>query len=245
MSSVKLTAKEGKQIGKTFKVQMMKVKLDIPLFIVFRALGVVSDYEICSYILPTMDGELADQMLELLKPSIEEADLVQNQKLALEFIAKYISGFIPPKSAMTSTTVEITDVNRYKLKYTLDTILTDLFPHVGSSPNAKCHYLGYMTHRLLCNILRIAPYDTRLYDDRDSFINKRIEKLEDRLESGLVAIHKKLSDIEAELSAIGAKERPVAVCRSEFRAMLDIQKKEIQDIVELTIRRGFDTHENR
>jgi DNA-directed RNA polymerase beta subunit len=49
-------------------------------------------------------------------------------------------------------------------------LLKDVLPHVGPEPKAKALYLGYMLSRLLRAHLGMDPLD-----DRDSFINKRLD----------------------------------------------------------------------
>jgi len=48
--------------------------------------------------------------------------------------------------------------------------LGDLFPHVGESPIKKAYFLGYMVNKMLNTHLENIEYD-----DRDSFLNKRVE----------------------------------------------------------------------
>ena len=45
-----------------------------------------------------------------------------------------------------------------------------LFPHLGDNLKKKAYFLGYMTNKLLKTFLGIIPYD-----DRDSFLNKKVE----------------------------------------------------------------------
>ena len=65
-------------------------------------------------------------------------------------------------------------VNEYKgdkkkLEFTLDVLNNDLFPHCKSKEQ-KIYYLGYMTNKLL----RFALGKIKT-DDRDSYVNKRID----------------------------------------------------------------------
>ena len=52
---------------------------------VFRALGVVADKDILDHICYDQNDH---QMLEMLKPCIEEAFVIQDQDVALDFIGK-------------------------------------------------------------------------------------------------------------------------------------------------------------
>jgi DNA-directed RNA polymerase beta subunit len=54
------------------------IRTEIPIFIVFRALGFVADKDILQHIC----YDLSDtQMMELLRPSLEEAFAIQNQQV--------------------------------------------------------------------------------------------------------------------------------------------------------------------
>ena len=158
--SVKYTAKDG-VYGRTFKVQVQNIKKDIPLFVLFRALNIVSDKEIIEYIVNSVELESSKEMMELLLPSLEEASPIQNVNVALEYISNYVSIPLKTKSA---------NLTQYKLAFVQNLLLNDFLPHVGDDANKKAYFLGYMTHRLINVIL-----GRQNYDDRDSFMNKRVE----------------------------------------------------------------------
>ena len=147
--------------GKTIKVYLTKVKTDLPLFVLFRALGVITDKEICQYICYDVSSSKNKDLLDLLKPSIEEAAAIETQLHALEYISNFVNFYHRNKAGTKS--------DKYKLKFTENTIREILLPHVGDSFKSKAYYLGYMTNKLLQNVLGISTSD-----DRDSFINKRV-----------------------------------------------------------------------
>ncbi|KAI6814665.1 DNA-directed RNA polymerase II subunit, partial [Hortaea werneckii] len=74
----------GANFGKTIKVALPYVKTDIPLVAVFRALGIVSDEDILNHICKKSDT----QMLEMLKPCLEEAFAIQEREQALDYIGR-------------------------------------------------------------------------------------------------------------------------------------------------------------
>lgn len=158
---VKLKDKEDNFSGRTIKVQIRNLRQDIPLFVMFRALGVLSDKEIVEHIVLDIEDEKNKEVCDMLKASIEEASPIQSKKVALEYISKY------------------TTINNYyktfeeeedKLIYTHGILIKHLFPHIGENEKKKAYYLGHMTNKLLLNALgKIKP------DNRDSFINKRVE----------------------------------------------------------------------
>jgi DNA-directed RNA polymerase II subunit RPB2 len=147
-------------IGNTMHVGIPMLKQEVPLFVLFRALGVLSDKEIvelCVY--DVQDYELT----QYLYPSIEESSEILHQEDALEFISKYIT--IPQKYA--------TDMEGNKLhiqKYVMDLLTNQLLPHIGDNLHSKAIYLGYMCNRLL-NVLA----GRREIDNRDHYMNKRVD----------------------------------------------------------------------
>jgi DNA-directed RNA polymerase II subunit RPB2 len=157
---VKMKAKEESYGGNVIRVRLRRMKQDIPLVIIFRALNFISDKSIVELIVYNTGNEHNFAIMDMLKASIEEAKPIQTQKIALEYISKYITGI---------NTVKYKN-NKCKLKYTFDVLCSELFPHVGESPIKKAYFLGYMVNKLLkCNLGIIE------YDDRDSFLNKRVE----------------------------------------------------------------------
>jgi DNA-directed RNA polymerase II subunit RPB2 len=158
---VKMKAKEETFGGNVIRVRLQKrMKQDIPLIIIFRALNFISDKSIVELIVYNISNENSNILMDLLKASIEEAKPIQTQKIALEYIAKYINGINTMKYKN----------NKCKLKYAFDLLCTELFPHVGTSPVKKAYFLGYMVNKLLKSHLGLIDYD-----DRDSFLNKRVE----------------------------------------------------------------------
>jgi len=160
-AEVKLTAKEG-TIGRTIKVKIQGMRQELPLFVVFRALGVVSDKQIVESILYSLSDSEVAPYLDLIRPSIDEASPIRDEQTALEYCSKYIilqSG-IKPSTFQSSS---------YKLWQTRNTIIEEFLPHLGRNPLKKAYFLGYMTYKLLNSFLNDD------YADRDSFLNKRVE----------------------------------------------------------------------
>jgi DNA-directed RNA polymerase II subunit RPB2 len=162
---VKMKSKEETYGGNVIRVRLRRMKQDIPLIIIFRALNFISDKSIVELIVYNTSNENNTAIMELLKASIEEAKPIQSQKIALEYISKYITG-----TGIGGIQTMKYKNNKCKLKYTFDILCTELFPHVGESPIKKAYFLGYMVNKLLKCHLGIIKYD-----DRDSFLNKRVE----------------------------------------------------------------------
>ena len=142
--------------GQTIKCTLPYIKSEIPIVIVFRALGVVSDEDILNHICYDRNDT---QMLEMLKPCIEEAFVIQDREVALDFIGK------------RGNSQGITRDKR--VKYARDILQKEFLPHISQtegSETRKAFFLGYMIHRMLqCALGR------REVDDRDHFGKKRLD----------------------------------------------------------------------
>jgi DNA-directed RNA polymerase II subunit RPB2 len=69
--------------GQYIRTSLPYIKVDIPIVIVFRALGIVADRDILEHICYDFNDH---EMLSLLKPCIEEAFVIQGQEIALDYI---------------------------------------------------------------------------------------------------------------------------------------------------------------
>jgi DNA-directed RNA polymerase II subunit RPB2 len=85
---VKMKAKEESYGGNVIRVRLRRMKQDIPLIIIFRALNFISDKSIVELVVYNIGNENNNSLMELLKASIEEAKPIQTQKIALEYISK-------------------------------------------------------------------------------------------------------------------------------------------------------------
>jgi len=157
---VKLTSKEGVN-GRTIKVSLPHIKADIPLFIMFRVLGVISDKEIIDYILIDVNLNDRDKYTQLLRGSLEETSLIIDQDSAKEYLCRYVNmmGYNRDQSEKQRRSIYLNDI-----------LINDFLPHVGTNSIKKSFFLGLMVKNLLDVFLKNRPYD-----DRDSYENKRID----------------------------------------------------------------------
>jgi len=140
--------------------------VDIPIFILLRALGIESDKDIISYIV----YDLSDtKMLNLLRPSvINSLDEHNNPIRSKEEAMKYLIGRLKKNKRITQTDEEIAKIQK---KMLLEKIFKqDLLPHLGEDIPKKIVFLGLIVNRLLNVML-----GRRDVDDRDTLHNKRIE----------------------------------------------------------------------
>jgi DNA-directed RNA polymerase II subunit RPB2 len=141
------------------RISIPHLKTEIPIFIVFKALGCITDKQICYHIINNDNSKLDNSILSLIKPSIIEASSINTQTDAI----RYLSNYINPSNSNIHNTDEI------KFKYIKNTVLNDIILH-ESSFNKKIHYLGYMIQKLIRGYLNIDKIS-----DRDSYQNKRID----------------------------------------------------------------------
>ncbi|EJY57456.1 AAEL017213-PA [Aedes aegypti] len=143
-------------IGQRVIAILPYVKQEIPIMIVFRALGFVADRDILEHIIYDFDDP---EMMEMVKPSLDEAFVVQEQNVALNFIGA--------RGARPGVTKD------KRIKYAKEILQKEMLPHVGVSDfceTKKAYFLGYMVHRLL-----LAALGRRELDDRDHYGNKRLD----------------------------------------------------------------------
>ncbi|ELU13810.1 hypothetical protein CAPTEDRAFT_172112 [Capitella teleta] len=143
-------------IGQRIIAILPYIRQEIPVIIVFRALGFVSDRDILEHIIYDFDDP---EMMEMVKPSLDEAFVVQEQNVALNFIGA--------RGARPGVTKE------KRIKYAKEILQKEMLPHVGVSDfceTKKAYFLGYIVHRLL-----LAALGRRECDDRDHYGNKRLD----------------------------------------------------------------------
>jgi DNA-directed RNA polymerase beta subunit len=148
--------------GHAIHLQMPRIKQPIPLFIVFRALGVISDKDICEKILLDIEDTKNKDMLNALQASIIDA----NKYLSQEECIKYITSF----AMYTPINMDKETGAKKKLDFTMDILNNDLFPHCHNKIQ-KIYFLGYTANKLLTAAFEIVKHE----DDRDSYLNKRID----------------------------------------------------------------------
>lgn len=156
-----MIASKNNGFGHSIVIQIPRVKQPIPLFILFRALGVITDKEICKIILLDIDNENLKYHLNELKASIVDANKYLTQEESISYITHYV--MYTPMNMDKDTGI------RKKGEFTLDVLNNDLFPHCNTLQQ-KIYFLGYMTKRLLKCYFGEIPTD-----DRDSYLNKRID----------------------------------------------------------------------
>jgi DNA-directed RNA polymerase II subunit RPB2 len=148
-TSAKIVAPDLTYSNNQIVIDIPNVKKPIPLFILMRALGVISDKTIIEYCL--LDLKSNSNMIDLFIPSIHDANTIFTQQIALEFIAKF--------------------TKRQTVSAVQDILMNYFLPHVGEDNFLnKAYFIGFMVNKLLRVFMgRESP------TDRDNFKFKRIE----------------------------------------------------------------------
>ncbi len=131
------------------RVSIPFVKGQIPLFVLFRALGVESDEEIVRIILPDVNAPITKTMESMLISCIHDAYPVTTQAHAIEFIRTLTKGFI--------------------VATVLNILHEHLFSHVPDRPLARAQYLAEIVRKMLRVELGLEPPT-----NRDDIRNQRL-----------------------------------------------------------------------
>jgi len=156
-----MIASKNNGFGHGLYINVPRIKQPIELFVLFRALGVVSDKAICEYILLDISDEKQDELLKFLQASAIDANKYMTKEDALRHITSAV--------AFTPINMDKETGQRKKQEFAQEVLNTDLFPHCSTLPQ-KLYLLGYMAKKLIQTSLGWNPPD-----DRDSYLNKRIE----------------------------------------------------------------------
>ena len=147
--SIRIVRPSTKYTNNQIVVNVPNVRKPVPLFILMRALGVISDKEIINYCL--LDLEKNESKIDLFIPSVHDAGNIYNQETAIKYIATLTKG------KTVSTVLEI--------------LMDYLLPHIGEEKfQNKAYFLGFMVHKLLKVYI-----NEEAATDRDSFKFKRVE----------------------------------------------------------------------
>ena len=147
--SISLVAPSAKFTNNNIVVNIPNVRKPVPLFIVMRALGIVSDKDIINTCLLDMDKY--EPWLDDFIPSVHDAGGILTQELAIHYIALLTKGKL--------------------YEHGLEILSDYILPHIGETNyNEKAYFLGHMVFKMLS-----VMNDLELPTDRDNFKYKRIE----------------------------------------------------------------------
>ena len=178
-ASIKTVSKEGYQSSRTNYITMNRVIIDykpinnglakitkrhvyrlvcrikhietsIPLFILFRALGLSSDKEIIDLIIYENDiPETKSRLIDILKPSVKDSQPIYTQEAAYQYLAAHTKSKEP--------------IN------VIDLLMNNFLPNYSTNIE-KIYFLATSVRKLLLTYLNIIEET-----DRDSYSNKRVD----------------------------------------------------------------------
>lgn len=140
--------------------------VDIPLFVIMRALGLENDHDIISNITFNIDDI---KMINMLRPSIslcedENGNLIKSKEEAINYLITKIN-----KSKKFNQYDE--EIAKKQKQLLVEKILReDLLHHLGQDIPKKRLFIGLIANKLLSVMLGRAEVD-----DRDALQNKRVE----------------------------------------------------------------------
>ena len=154
--------KSGKVVinENTLRVLIPQVNGEIPLIIVYRALGLISDYDILNTLLDVgTQNKFSNLFLDFLRPSVIEGSVITNQQDAINFISNKIS-----KSFLKTSNA------KERIDFTLEILRNHFLPHCGTNLLDKTYFLSTMVKEIFDVELKFRPET-----DRDSFLYKRVD----------------------------------------------------------------------
>jgi DNA-directed RNA polymerase II subunit RPB2 len=151
-------------------------KIEIPYYLIFRALGMSRDRDIVNHIVYGVDNEdpVTVSMLEILERAFEVDDAKfgpirksTNPTEIVQYIAQKMT-----EAANTSAARKDDNIAKYLNNNILSIIDRYIFPHIGTGIEhriKKLRFFGHLINKLLCVYMEVLEPT-----DRDSYKNKRV-----------------------------------------------------------------------
>lgn len=180
-SSINYTVQVNSKSTRTDMMQIINIRLkkdntlsirvpilnEVPVFIVMRALGIESDKDIINYCVYDHDDI---DMINIVRMSLENSkpetgtEKIITQEDAINYLISKMRVIV--KYNETDKNIR----HQEKKLHLMQLLQENFLPHVEGNLTEKAFYIGYMINRLLqCFLGRVKP------DDRDSYINKRVD----------------------------------------------------------------------
>lgn len=156
-----MIASKNNGFGNGIYISIPRIKQPIELFAVFRALGIMTDKDICDHICLDINDPNSQDIVRFLQASVIDGNKYMTQESAMEHITTY--------AAYTPINMDKETGQRKKQEFAKEVLDSDLFPHCQTT-SQKLYLLGYMAKKLIKTSLGLFKED-----DRDSYTNKRIE----------------------------------------------------------------------
>ncbi len=144
-----------------------RIKAEVPLFIMLRALGIESDKEIIELIY----GSAGDTPYDMIfMECIEQAAGIQTQAQAQEWLAANLGSGGGSRESYSANTLQNSKPPRTTT--IKDVLAEECLPHVGGASMhlEKAAFIAYMAKKVLDVYTGVVPHD-----DRDAYPNKKVE----------------------------------------------------------------------
>ena len=145
-------------MGRIIRINTSFLRSEVPIFVMFRALGIISDKEIINHIVYDMDKEKNERIISELMACCEDSCDITTQEQAENVLIKIMIG------------ANKNNENEENIRLLRNNLINDFLPHVGKNYRRKALYIGYIIRKMIRIYL---GYDK--YDNRDSYINKRVD----------------------------------------------------------------------
>ena len=155
-TSLNMTGKVN-HMGRIIRLNTSFIKSEIPVFIMFRILGINSDKEIIEHVVYDINDINNKKIMNELMACCEDACDIHTKEQAENVLIRVMTG---TNKQNYNESLEL--LNTY--------IINDFLPHVGKCYKRKAIYLGYMIRKIIRIHLKLDSYD-----NRDSYMNKRID----------------------------------------------------------------------
>ena len=156
-----MVSNKNNGFGYAIYLQIPRLKNPVPLFVLFRSLNIINDKDICQKIVLNVDNKENKEILAFLQASIVDANSVMDYEEAIKYITNNV--------VYTPLNMDKESGAKKKREFAIEVINNDIFPHCRNEIQ-KIYFLGYMANKLIQTSLGYLQQD-----DRDSYLNKRID----------------------------------------------------------------------
>lgn len=143
-------SKKAIQDSNAIVIESPNIGVKIPLFVLFRALGVESDKSIIEHIVLDIEEPSNKGVIDMLRHSLLHGAHIRTQEQAMEYLANF---------------VEYKSVDKVR-----HILINDIFPNVGNEFKNKALFLGHIINKLVKVVLGVTKES-----DRDSYMFKRVD----------------------------------------------------------------------
>jgi DNA-directed RNA polymerase II subunit RPB2 len=135
-----MIASKNNGFGNGLYISIPRVKQPIELFVLFRALGIMTDKSICEYILLDINDKKYTELLAFLQASIIDSNKYVTQEDAMRHITSHVT-YMPLNMDKEMGA-------KKKRDFAKEVLENDLFPHCRTLAQ-KLYLIGYMANKLI------------------------------------------------------------------------------------------------